>query len=825
MAWLCLPLLALAIEAGEPLASALDRLSRGGLNVIYSSAIVTPQMSVQRDPGHGAPEDIAAALLAPHGLALEAVRPGTYVVVRRSDAADSSIAIDVLRASGQPASGVAVRVLPGATSRTTDPAGRASFESLEPGRYDIVAISATGNESKLRNVRVQPHEAWRGTLKLDAAFDSLPEVSVLASRYRADAQSPLSAVELHGEDLRSLPGVGQDALRVTRFLPGTATNGLSARAHVRGGREDELSVWFDGVPLFEPFHFKDIQGLLGILDPGTIGRIDFWSGVTPARFGDSAAGVLDIEPRRYVGEDYAELGLNLLYAQAMTHGRLDAVPLEWLVAVRRSVVKDVLDLSDQRSADPEFLDALVRLSWHFDGGSEIAAGWLQLDDELSGTYADDSEGVHAVYHDATTWLRGTWRLGDARALSAWISHSDRHTSRSGFVESPGNSQGGFDDRKTADATTLRFEYSLGGERRNWLFGAQLREYNALYDFSAIAGFDPLIAGALGRDPALVRDEYVRTEGAAQALYGSVLLDLAPRWKLDLGLRWDRQDYEPGFKSQQWSPRLGVEYAWRPGTHLRVSWGRLSQSERPDELQVTDGDSAYHPTQTASQLVLALDHRLSSELRTRIELFDKRIEQVRPIFENLFDPVTVVPEIKVDRMRTAPLGSDAYGAEWSLNWEPRETWSGWFNYSYSEVTDDFGDFRALRSWDQRHSIVTGLSWTRSAWQLSGSLSWHSGWRQNSLAVQGAPGDEFLVLSPRNEQEWADYVSLDLHASWTRPLPIGSLRLYVDVLNATDSTNPCCTRYRIEVPDDPASLAGKRTGWLPRYGIIGVTWMLP
>ena len=102
---------------------------------------------------------------------------------------------------------------------------------------------------------------------------------MFASRYRVDPRGDAGAAELKREDIEALPGLDQDVLRVTKYLPGTATNGVSSRPYVRGGRQNELGVYYDGIPLFEPFHFKDFQGLLGVLDPAVVGSLDFYSGV------------------------------------------------------------------------------------------------------------------------------------------------------------------------------------------------------------------------------------------------------------------------------------------------------------------------------------------------------------------------------------------------------------------------------------------------------------------------------------------------------------------------------------------------------------------
>lgn len=818
--------LARASGAGEPLGAVLDRLAKSGVNIVYSTALVTPDMRVIEPPRSGAALDVAREVLAPHGLALEPVQPGAYVVVRRSADHDAAIELIIEHADGTPAAGARVTLQPGGRVTYADAGGLARFGSLPIGLYEVEGSDATGAAARYRGIRVQRAEQWRGVLRLAGGGEALTEVSVLASRYRFDQQSRLAPVEFTREDLSALPGIDEDALRVTRFLPGTATNGLSARAHVRGGRVDELGVYFDGAPLFEPFHFKDFQGLLGILDPAAIGRIDFWSGVHPARYGGRLSGVLDISPRSWTGADHHEIGVSLLYAHALSQGRLESHPLEWLVAARKSTIGEVMKLAEERAGEPSFLDVLTRLAWRFDDGSDLAAGWLLLSDELRATLSDDTERAQARYRDGTEWLRGTWRLSRDAALHGVISRTERHTKRAGTLARPGSSAGALTDRRFMDATSARFEFDASRGRTSLTLGAQMLDHDTSYEYAASALFDPLLAAALDRPVAMTRDLYLDAGGQSYGAYVSAMIEVTRQVDIEAGVRYDRQRYRPDFRDSQWSPRLGIEYRPHTGTTLRLSWGHLSQAERPDELQVTDGDPAFHPVQTATQTVAAVEQRLSNDVSLRAEAFDKRMSHVRPAWENLFDPVTLLPEIEVDRVRVAPLSSRAYGAELSMRWEPRRIWSAWFSYSWSEVTDRFEDARALRTWDQRHSVVTGVSWTRGPWQLSGNAIWHSGWRRNDLvAVPAAGGGVQPGLAPRNADSWPDYFSFDLRASWRRALPIGALEVFAELSNASDHNNLCCTEYRIAVPGEAASLTGERSTWLPRYGLVGVTWLLP
>jgi outer membrane receptor protein involved in Fe transport len=753
------------VRPGEPLAEALEALRADGLDLVYSDRLVRPELRVGADPGAGTAAEIAARILAPHGLRLESLRPGRFAVVR----ADPS-------PSAEPPPG-------------TEPAPAPETEA----------------------------------------------VTVYASRYRIGALDSAGPATLSRSEIAVLPGLDEDILRVARFLPGTTSNGLSARSNVRGGREDEVAIWFDGVPLPEPFHFKDYNAVLGVLDPSAIERLDLYSGVFPVRYGDRLSAVMDIAPRQARGGVHHELGLSLLAAHGISTGETQwrDAPLRWLVSGRSSTTQLVAQAAGRDELEPEFSDLLLRVERDF-GDSSLAVGLLALVDELRvrDPAADGSlESADTRYRDGLGWVRYARRFDGGGELEATLSAGSRDTDRAGAVLRPGALGGEVVDRRRIRSRYLRLEWRDPGR---WLAGLEATGSEARYDYRSEARFDPVLASLFGRTPSFARASGTLADGASLSLYASRLFRLGEAWRLDAGLRAESQSHRiddlagsvsrlriDGHDAVFFAPRLALERELDARTQLRLSVGRTSQATRPDELLVADGERAYPGRQSADQAVLSLERRTARFGSWRIEGYRKDVSGATPRYENVLDPVTLLPELEVDRVRVAPSVARLYGVELSGRWQWTPRWSGWMTYAWSEAKDEIDGRWIPRSWNQLHAASGGAAWADGPWELSANLLWHSGWRR--AVVDLPPGATPAVR--RNAATWGDFLSLDLRATWTQDLPRGSLRLWVDVSNATGRANACCSELVVQRVGSTPEIARRQRNWLPRYGLVGVTWDLP
>ena len=269
--------------------------------------------------------------------------------------------------------------------------------------------------------------------------------------------------------------------------------------------------------------------------------------------------------------------------------------------------------------------------------------------------------------------------------------------------------------------------------------------------------------------------------------------------------------------------------------MRASWGRFTQSQRPYELQVEDGETTFDPVERSEQRVLGVE-RLFGEggRRTttlRIEAYRRDIENPLQRYENLYEPINTFPEVEPDRVLIRPSSSRARGLELFVRSRgERFTW--WANYAWSNIEDVMNGRRVPRRFDQPHAlnldldIVLGVRWTLN-------LAWrhHTGWPTTPLSLQevvvlrpddtGELEEETLflpVLGPPFSDRLPDYHRLDLRASrrWTRG-PV-EFTFFVDVQNAYDRRN--VSGFDFEIDEDEGLLIPNQETWaqvLPSIGI--------
>ncbi len=232
------------------------------------------------------------------------------------------------------------------------PAPRAGLEPLQRVR-EALAANGLGLRALGPTTYVVIRQPVPEALP-EAAEAPMPEISVYASRYAIESglAQPRS---VSSNDIERTPGSHDDALRSVQSLPGVVSS-ASARPYIRGSLSEDILVRYDGIPLLDPFHLKNFQSLISAIDPAAIERIEVFSGGFPVRW-HALGGVIDITaPSSEPGRQY-RANLSFISGGASMQGRAESLPVEWLVAIRRSVL-DMLDPVEDGLGKPEFGDSL-----------------------------------------------------------------------------------------------------------------------------------------------------------------------------------------------------------------------------------------------------------------------------------------------------------------------------------------------------------------------------------------------------------------------------------------------------------------------------------
>jgi hypothetical protein len=656
---------------------------------------------------------------------------------------------------------------------------------------------------------------------------AIPEIVVTSSLHRLDYSPPANHTYLDRELATRIPTTAEEAVRLTNRLPGTANGGISSRNHIRGGEVNEVLFVLDGLRLYEPYHLKDFQAIATIVNSGAIGGMDFYTGAYPAHFGDRMSGVLSIELREPEKPVETELALSFFNASIVSLGAFgDAQKGDWLLSARRGNLDLIVDIVDPDRGSPDYRDFMGRVGWEFGQRAVVSANFLVSDDKLGLVDADRGERASAQYRNHVVWLNWDAEWSDVLSSETIAAVSDISNSRSGELDLPGIVSGSLDEIRNFRALEFRQDWRwVMSPNRMLRFGVDLKDLDAEYRFESVKTVEPPFDGILDNRPFTALDFDLDPAGAQYAAYTELRWRFSDAWTVDLGLRWDQQNYTTSEDDKQYSPRAGILY--RPGdsSEIRLGWGQYYQAQEINELQISDGVADFFPAQHAEHFVLNMQHAFGSGLRASFSVYSKSFRALRPRFENSFNALTLLPELQFDRIRIDASGAEAIGAEVTLNrGSSEEDVLWWLSYAWSEVEDATADGDIKRSWDQTHTVKGGMSWRWGPWNISAAGEVHTGWPKTAMTgetVTGPDGSTVLVLevSDRNESRYSVFHGLDIRISREFDVARGDLTAFLEITNLYDRANPCCSEYSL-LPDD--SLASRESHWLPLVPSLGAVW---
>ena len=806
-----------ATFAGRPVTEVLSELKDAGFELIYSSELLPSTMRVLAEPRSTSRLMMAREILAAHGLALTAVRPGLYAVVRAPDSVvRSSIRGQVLDArSGKPIPAARLELLPIGSVQWSDAHGQFSFGPVPEGVYTLRAEAPEFDARDVPELSVSRAGATV-ELRLVPTTTELAEVVVATSRYAVDRSGSFGSVLLDGETLAAQPSIGEDAIRSLARLPGIAQSGASAQSSIRGGESSEVLILLDGFPLRQAFHMPGYQSVFGVLDPGLIAEAEVYTGGFPARYGNRMAGVFDLQTIDAARKPHSALGLSFFNATARHGDRLESIGAEWLASARIGTMQPLLRAVEADAGTPTYSDVYARIGFGDTEGLRISGNVLWSRDELEVEVQRRGEQAQIESRSRYLWLRADHDWSSEFQGSLWLGHSRIDSVRIGSIDNPELATGSVDDARASEFRELRSRFTWHPNPRHWFEGGgEWTDETADYHYRASAEYPDAVAELFGRDTSLSRNIELVPHRERAALF------VTHRWQLneslvsELGLRAQRT-ISSGTTTEELllDPRFSLRWQIAPATSLRAHWGRFHQTDEVHELKVEDGLTGFPAAQNSDQFILGIDHRLPGGLALRIEGFQKRQSEPRPRFENLFDTLSIIPELAPDRVPVAPGAAEVRGAELSVTAQGLLSTS-WIALAWSDAVDLVDGRHVPRSWDQTWAIGAGIDWTRGHWRFGAIASAHRGWPTTRL--------EESSLGNRNASRLPTYATLDLRAEYRRPLSLGSLTLAFELTNSLNRQNICCAELIVTDDGNGNTLFDtKKRDWLPVVPSISVLW---
>jgi outer membrane receptor protein involved in Fe transport len=811
---------------GRPVADVIEEFRAAGHPVAWSTNLVPPDLRVTVEPTAGKPEEILGQILEPHALALRFDR-GVWLVVQ-AEGRDVGQLLFVLRArtNDSPIENADLTFVPTVPEGRRIAPGVYQYVGVRPARYRV-DIEAAGFQAERRFIEVQPGVSTVENIGLEAKEPEIETITVAASRYEIARDIATSRFLLDRRSIQTMPDLGEDPLRAAQRLPGAAASGASAKTHFRGGEQGEIGIILNGQRLLDPFHVRDYQNVFSAIDSRAIDGIEVFTGGFPVRYGDRMSGVVLMETMEPERSRHTELGLSVYNTSALTAGAESGK--RWLLSARRGNLDLIIDPQYGR---PSYFDVFGEFAFEPTANTTMSVNALYADDTVTVVLESEPEELEQVSsntRNSQLWLQLDSRWSDTLSMSTVISAVSYSNLRTGFTG---------DAEKIVSSVRDARDVSQYGLRQDWTWrpsdahvlqwGMSLQRNDADYDYRVAAEYFGLPALYPDQPQSMARQRSASPGGGSYAAY------LADRWKLspgtivEWGLRWDDQTYTGEYTDPQFSPRLSVLRKLGERTDLRLSWGRYQQSQGIHELQIEDDVVHFWPAQRADHFIAGLTHRAGQSTSWRIEAFHKRMTDVRPRFENLFDPLALIPEIQPDRVRLVATGAEAKGLEISVE-RTAGPWNWWTSYTWSEATDRIQGRDQPRSWDQRHAFQGGMSWSDRGWDLSLAANVHSGWPTTNLELVEEGLDEdgepvyIAVPGPRNALGLGTFATVDLRISRQFELSKGRFTAFLEISNATNRRNECCVDWDLAEDGSGDELLERGLDyWLPLVPAVGVLW---
>ena len=712
------------------------------------------------------------------------------------------------KSSRQPLEFINVMIVGLNKGGVTNAEGKFSIGQVPPGIYRLQA-SAIGYKTVTTPEYMLSTRDLHIQIEMEENQTELEGVTVTASPFRRDIESPVSLRIIGLQEIEKSPGANRDISRIVQSYPGVAFSPIGYRNDliVRGGSPSENRFYLDGVEIPNINHFSTqgaSGGPVGILNADLIREVNFYTGAFPTDKGNALSSVLDFKLRDGDMErNSLKATLGASEVSLASNGHLGK-KTSYLVSVRQSYLQFLFDMLGLPFL-PTFTDAQFKLKTRFDARNELTVlGLGGIDKMKLNTKADDEDNEYILSYlpkiqQETFTLGAVYRhYAGAHVQSVVASHSYLNNRNTKYQQ---NDESDPDHlmlrlRSTEQNTQLRLENS--SSFRNWkvTVGTSL-------DYSQ---YSNTTFQKVYTDRAQTFDYHTYLGIMRWGLFGTVnYTSINERFTASLGLRADANNYSAAMKdlSDQLSPRLSLSYQLTEHWSLSGNAGLYYQLPPYTALGFKNNNGLYANKYAlrymqVSQGSIGLNWRKGDTFEVSVEGFYKDYDKI---------PLSVADGIPLtckgndygvigNELLTSTAQGRSYGAELLLKWlvAKKLNLASSFTLFKSEYRTDKESEYIASAWDNR--FIFNLRGTYNLprhWSVGMKVSCIGGApytpynadKSSLVTAWNAQGKPYYDYTRYNEERLPAFTQVDIRIDKTFYLKRCMLGFYIDLQNIAGS----------------------------------------
>jgi TonB family protein len=243
---------------------------------------------------------------------------------------------------------------------STDSNGNFAFYSLPACSIKVLMI-APGYEQYASNEKITKEELVEGVFYVQRLSYGEYEIVV----YGKSEEKEVSRHQITVQEIRKIPGLGGDAVKVVQAMPGVARPAFgSGEVIVRGSPGWDTRYFLDGVTMPMLYHFG---GLKSVYNSAALKSIDFYPGGFGTRYGGAVGGAIEIQGKKAADDRlHLKLDLSTLDGYFLAEGPVNE-KVSVMASGRRSFIGEIMSWYIKNKRDkfymtisPFYWDYLIR---------------------------------------------------------------------------------------------------------------------------------------------------------------------------------------------------------------------------------------------------------------------------------------------------------------------------------------------------------------------------------------------------------------------------------------------------------------------------------